>query len=224
MQHSSFPVWIPSAEAGQLQDNEIHVWQVALADADCHVEWFDAVERRRLEQSAHQRGRDLFCASRSMLRHLLAGYLDAQPGEVKLEIEPGGKPIVRGQALHFNLSHARDTLLLAFCRNHPLGIDLEYPRPLKNLAQMAQRIFNAQELQALQAEDDPQERFFQYWTRFEATQKCAGQGIFGAREAGETVQHLGFSVGPARACVAWQPVDTRPNGPSLRYFSYAGNK
>ena len=220
MQHSSLPAWIPASVPPPLDDNEIHVWLVSLADADCRPAWLDAAERARLERMADPRGRALFCASRSILRQLLAGYLGVQPDAVVLEIEAGGKPVVAGQALHFNLSHARDTLLLAFCRNRPLGIDLEYPRPLQNLAQMARRIFSPQEIQALEGEDDPQERFFEFWTRLEAIQKCVGTGIFGAREGADRVQHLGFTIGPAQACVAWQAAEPVQPHPTLRHFRH----
>ena len=221
MQYSSSPAWIPRPAPGQLAGDEIHVWLASLADADCRAEWLDARERGRLEDRTPTLGRDLFCASRSMLRRLLAGYLELRPDAVELEIEPGGKPVVRGQALHFNLSHARDTLLLALSAKRPLGVDLEYPRPVKNLAQVAQRVFSVQEIQALQAAEDPRERFFDYWTRFEATQKCAGHGIFGARQHGDRVRTHGFAIGPARACVAWQADETTRSEPDLRYFRYA---
>ncbi len=61
----------------------------------------------------------------------------------------------------------------------PLGIDLEYVRPIGEAEQIAERFFSAQEnavLRTLPASDKNQ-AFFYCWTRKEACLKAIGDGL-----------------------------------------------
>lgn len=90
-----------------------------------------------------------------------------------------GKPLLRQPAgWHFNLSHSRDTAVLAVARQ-PVGIDVEYADRKANWAGIAQRMFHPQEQAQLQALPIAQQavRTAQLWTAKEAWAKATGLGV-----------------------------------------------
>jgi len=199
--------WCPRAEPPPLAADEIHVWHARLADLPCRRDWLDDAERARLAAATPT---SAFCASRSLLRHLLGHYLDCTPSAVPIVLGPGGKPALRANVLHFNLSHAGGQLLIAVARDLPLGIDCESPRPLRHAERIARRLFDADEHRAWEAGGQDLSLFFRLWTALEARQKCLGGGLFGQCPDDTPPACRTFEVAGLPACLAWQPAHRRP--------------
>lgn len=73
-----------------------------------------------------------FVAGRGQLRRLLGRIVDDDPAALRFACSPRGKPALGGRhagRCHFNVSHSRDTCLVAFSQRVALGIDLECPTP-----------------------------------------------------------------------------------------------
>ena len=62
------------------------------------------------------------------IRQLLGTYLGQDPAGLDFRRDAHGKPRLAGGELEFNLSHSGSALMLAVCRRHAVGVDLEIPR------------------------------------------------------------------------------------------------
>ncbi|SDF24449.1 4'-phosphopantetheinyl transferase family protein [Desulfovibrio legallii] len=90
-----------------------------------------------------------------------------------------GKPFCPDVGLEFSLSHAGHMVWAAFCRQAPVGVDVEEIRPLPDLDDLAAQLHpeeNAQ-LRALPPALR-QAAFYRCWTRKEAVLKALGTGLF----------------------------------------------
>ncbi len=177
--------WVTSAEPPETApgDNEIHLWSADLQLTQADEFLLDASERQRSLKMAPQR-RAEFTIGRTLLRRVLARYLDLQPKAIKISIDSNGKPSLAPphQQLHFSLSHCRNQLMIAFARS-PVGLDLETPRSMKDCLKIATRLFQPEEVKQLEnIAGSRQQYFFQLWTAYEAAQKMHGEGLFGKRK------------------------------------------
>ncbi len=204
--------WAEQRTVPRIAADELHVWRIALNDAPERViEVLDASERTRAARYRDPLRRRQAIAAQGMLRHILAAYLGAQPETLKFRRGPHGKPALAPTSdsadLHFNLSHSRDTALLAVSLGREVGVDLEYRRPFEAATRLAQRFFTADEAAALKALpiEQQQEAFFRAWTRKEALLKAMGLGITGRLRSVE----VDSSGAP---CPGWRPMTAETSG------------
>jgi len=95
---------------------------------------------------------------------------------VTLEIDARGKPrCAHPCAPHFNLSHSGNWIAAAFCRDVPVGIDIEDPTRPVPFEALARRYFSPRECETVLREGA--EAFFKIWTRKEARVKAEGHGL-----------------------------------------------
>lgn len=119
--------------------------------------------------------------SRGALRQLLASALDIAPEEIEFIIGPHGKPALapgQGKGLEFNVSHSRDTALIALARR-TVGVDVEAVDDKTPRDELARRFFSERECQdyfSLPSELRPA-AFYRLWTCKEAYLKATGQGL-----------------------------------------------
>lgn len=144
----------PAAQPPPLGHDDIHVW--------FYPQWNTA-------------GRS---AESSIVQAMLRSYAGS---DVVVEHDARGKAHVRGDLLHFNVSHSGGALALAISRSQPLGIDLEHQHRPRRAIELAQRFFAADEAAALSrmSEAERQIAFLQLWTRKEALLKAEGVGLAG---------------------------------------------
>jgi 4'-phosphopantetheinyl transferase len=88
-------------------------------------------------------------------------------------------PLSAPCSLHFNLAHSGELAVVALARGCEIGVDVERLRPLRHLAQLAQRYFTPAEAAAILALDgDARQRaFLAVWTAKEAILKALGRGL-----------------------------------------------
>jgi 4'-phosphopantetheinyl transferase len=168
-------------------ESEVHVWRVALGEADPRP------------------------AARAALGRVLAGYLGGDPPA--LEREPHGKPRLAEAPgrLAFNLSHSGGLALIAVAPDgRPVGIDLERIRPRRDLVRLAARWLPEDDaaLVAAAAEGDAREAvFYAAWTRHEARAKCTGAGLSGPPPGPEVeAVPLAIDQGYTAALAAFRPL------------------
>ena len=114
------------------------------------------------------------------MREVLATYTGQSPAHLRFDYGASGKPSLAddlGVRPHFNLSHTVDLAALAITVDHPLGVDIERVRPLKE--DIAGRFFSPAEVAALGAlpVDARETAFYRCWTRKEAFVKATGHGL-----------------------------------------------
>ena len=115
---------------------------------------------------------------------ILGRYLETAVDSLEIDVTPDGRPYLRGNALHFNLSHSWDLALVAVCREAPVGIDLEHPREFRAPDRLARRICSEREYASLQHLGEPpgaspqaQRQLLRLWVRKEAVLKGTGEGL-----------------------------------------------
>jgi 4'-phosphopantetheinyl transferase len=177
-------------ESPKLSTDEVHLWRVnleAVAGEEPTQEQWSALlspdEQARAARFHFDRHRQLFTATRAILRRVLASYLDTDPKALSFAYGPKSKPALgvehADSALAFNVSHSGDLALFAVARSRLLGVDVELIRCDFDTAAIASRFFSAGEQSQLVALDPEQrhEAFFRCWTRKEAYIKAIGEGL-----------------------------------------------
>ena len=137
-------------------------------------------ERQRAARFRFQRDRDRFLASRGLLRHILASYLNAPAGEIHFGYAPQGKPfLVDHPDIHFNLSHAGEVLVIAVAAGRELGVDVEQVFPEAVMNEVSGPVLSDPERVAFRRLNPGERRdwFVRLWTRKEAYIKADGRGM-----------------------------------------------
>jgi 4'-phosphopantetheinyl transferase len=114
---------------------------------------------------------------------ILSRYLAQCPTEIEFCDGRFGNAEIKAdlvrEHLSFSISHAGDLALYAVTRLCPVGMDVEWLRPVPHLEEIASRFFSPRETERLMAlsTECRMERFFACWTRKEAFLKATGEGI-----------------------------------------------
>ncbi len=152
-------------------------------------------EQQRIHDFYFEPDQHRHLLSRGLLRMLLGQYLDDAPEDLRFKSSQYGKPALDAPydetGLQFNVSHSHNLIHLAFCRNQPLGIDIQYMDPSTECDKIAERVFSSGEYEAFQ--NVPlawqREAFFNGWTRKEAFIKALGDGLSFPLDAFEVTLH-----------------------------------
>jgi len=169
--------------------NEIHVWTARpLSHQGDEIEELRRTlsldESGRAERLSPGTGRDMFIATRGILRRILSLYLGQEPGDIEFGYGKGGKPFVRGPenapAVSFNLSHSHELAMYAFAAGREVGIDVERLRDVRKPEDVIRRFFSETECEFYlsRPEELKLEAFFRFWTFREASVKASGRGVF----------------------------------------------
>ncbi len=212
--HDEAVAWKGGPLRPLLSPGEVHVWRAQLGRLGDRRGLLSEAERERERKIVGERDRLLWARSRSVLRVLLARYLDAAPEEVALAVGTNGKPCLRrpnedqqgvegAESLHFNLSHSGELALYAFSSSWPVGIDVELARGAEQGRQrdhvaLARRAFGEDEATRLRtlAPGAREREFLRLWTRHEAALKRVGRGIgAGARSLDEPAWIVELDLG-----------------------------
>ena len=192
--------WVRPLRFPTLRAGEIHVWRCAVGapgdetQARKHLDEQEIGRAARLRSAAASRR---FVAARGALREIAARYLGVEPTSLRFAGEPRGKPrfVAPGDAtrLRFNLSHSGDLVLLAFCLDHEVGVDVE--RTARDVAwpDIASRYFTPLEARRLSELPAARRRraFFVCWSCKEAVGKALGEGLAATLTAIEVPVPLG---------------------------------
>ncbi|MBN3958703.1 4'-phosphopantetheinyl transferase HetI [Nostoc sp. NMS8] len=180
-------IWQPAPTDLTLLQDEIHVWRIDLNQPESQLQNLAATlssdEMARAERFYFPKHRQHFIAGRGILRTILGRYLDIKPSQVQFNYQQRGKPVLADtfadSGLAFNLSHSQGLGLCAVNCTRPIGVDLEYIRPMSDLEALAKRFFLPREYEMLRSlsPDQQQEIFFRYWTCKEAYLKATGDGL-----------------------------------------------
>jgi 4'-phosphopantetheinyl transferase len=164
-----------------LPPGELQLWRIDLSAAPTPCEHLlPPEELTRAERLRIPHVRQQFTVARAALRTLLGHNLELPPREVPLALSPYGKPEIPGTPLHFNLAHSRSTILIALCRDSPVGVDLEFLDRATNHLEVARTSFTPSEFRQiaqLPTLDAQRRAFFDCWTRKEAIVKADGRGL-----------------------------------------------
>lgn len=178
----------------------ITVWRIPLATptapTEAELATLSDAERERAARFRFDRDRSRWLVSHIATRAILGAELGVAPGEIRYALGPKGKPSLAWpdrSGVEFNLSDSGDLALLAISRSTPVGVDVEFIKPMPDLAAIAESHFAAEERAELLAlpEAEQLDAFYRIWTRKEAYIKAVGSGL------SHGLDRFAVSVGPA---------------------------
>jgi 4'-phosphopantetheinyl transferase len=165
---------------------DVHVWAVSLEPPAGFIPRCAAIlspdETERATHFRFDKHRNRFIVGRAILRSLLGRYLDCPPRQLEFVYGLHGKPALAGhfaEALHYNLAHSEDLLLVAVTRIGAIGVDVEQIRAVSEADDLVERFFSPREngLFKILSANEKNIAFFNLWTRKEAWLKATGEGI-----------------------------------------------
>ena len=179
--------WYAQDSFSELGDNDIHIWLNYLNVHEARIKHLYPLlsnnEKERSERFKFYKHRKAFIASHGFLHTALAYYIEANAGEIEFTQAELGKPSLiteqNSAGIQFNLSHSNNMAILAVCKQHSVGIDIEYAERKVNWHGLSKRFFTSSEQEELKklTEESQKEAFFQIWTRKEAHMKVTGKGL-----------------------------------------------
>lgn len=148
-------------------------------------------ELERASRFVFDRDRFKYVIGRTMLRTILANYLQSPGSSLEFLYNEQGKPAVvlegSSESIPFNVSHAEDLLCIAVIDQHTscepeavslkLGVDVEFTGRDIPFREVALSHFSGREVDALGEYADPRHPFYRCWTRKEAYIKAHGAGV-----------------------------------------------
>lgn len=182
--------WSAPTALPPLGPDELHCWAASVALCTDHVHRWHALlstdEHARRTALRMERDRTRFVITHAIKRLLLAHYTDVGTSELGFSSGAYGKPALSSllapqRALHFNLSHSGDLVLIAVA-DVPLGVDVEawaLGTSDGELDDMAVVAFSPLEREVMRTAPTTDRRrvFFDTWARKEAYIKATGDGV-----------------------------------------------
>jgi 4'-phosphopantetheinyl transferase len=175
------------AKSLALAEDEVQLWRLDLESLRAEENrWRSGLsedERTRADRFHFPRDRQLFTASRAILRIILASYLATEPNTISFSYSEKQKPSLGAEHaasnITFNVSHSGGMGLMAFTRRREIGVDIEHIKRDFEVEGIANRFFSETEQRQLAALPSAErfEAFFRCWTRKEAYVKATGDGL-----------------------------------------------
>lgn len=136
-------------------------------------------ERERALRFGQHADRMRFVCARAGVRQVLGDVMGIRPAHVVLETNRHGKPQLQvacamDDALHFNVSHAGEYVLIAVSTDRHVGIDIERRDATLDIPELEPHILSDAEWRADMTQ---RPRFFDCWTAKEAVLKAIGIGV-----------------------------------------------
>lgn len=170
-----------------LGEGEVHLW---LTDLDLPPEKAAIIsellsddEISRVNRLRSEPSKQHFLIRRSILRLLSGKYLSVSPKLVVFRLGLYGKPGLSehytDMRFEFNLSSSGTVALFGFCKDMPVGVDIERVDTGFDYKGVVSSYFSEEEQTRLQALEPDQRRlaFYTLWARREAFLKGLGTGF-----------------------------------------------
>ncbi|SFG03977.1 4'-phosphopantetheinyl transferase family protein [Streptomyces mirabilis] len=161
--------------------------------------------------------RRVWIHSRALLRTTVAHHLGCSAHEVRPARDPLGRPFLPDAPhLHISLAHTTDCCAVAVSTAGPVGVDVEWVRPVNLPDGLARRILGPAELEEWDrvATPDRTRWLLRRWTWKEALLKAEGIGLAGGpRSFGVRRTAAGLRVSGSRHRPECWWLDEVPAGP-----------
>lgn len=167
--------------------DHIHVWKASLdyneSKINSAIEFLSMDEVERANRFYFENDRSQFIVRRSILKQIIAKYLEIDPKNLLFGYNLFGKPHLINDSLKhslkFNMSYSNNMALYAISYEIEVGIDIEFIQKDIEFQQIIDRFFSPNEIEYLRNIniDKRKEEFFKIWTRKEAVLKALGKGV-----------------------------------------------
>jgi 4'-phosphopantetheinyl transferase len=159
------------------------IWRVSLSANHHWVQQLHDIlnSDEQVRAGKYLRGEDAkrFIICRAALKLLLGKYAAQPVSTIALQYGSNRKPFlqtVRGDKLHFNVTHSGDLALIAISHEE-VGIDIEQMKSNFEYLEVLDNYFSLREIKKIKDSTEPLKLFYKLWTRKEALLKATGKGI-----------------------------------------------
>ncbi len=158
--------------------NTIDIWHIQVPIFfEQLTKWLVPEEKEKMTRFRDQVARQRFASSRGGLRFLTGRYLQQSPASFRAgNTQKPSWQNPGAENLFFNITHADDSVLIAFSGNE-IGIDVEKIQNPFSYAEILEKCFTENEINRIREAVDPRATFYLLWTRKEALLKATGKGI-----------------------------------------------
>jgi 4'-phosphopantetheinyl transferase len=175
------------------------------------VEVLSQAERERVARYRFEDDRLRSQVAWGLLRIFLGRIRGEDPRDIEFVRNEFQKPLLP-TGPSFNMAHSGDWVLLGVAPDGRFGLDVEAPRRLPNLLDLARIVFSLDEISELQSYPEAHRlsAFFRGWTRKEAFTKAIGGGLsvplkeFAVTLAPEVDEALRWVAIPSEENVPWR--------------------
>ncbi|MCH9634041.1 MAG: hypothetical protein S4CHLAM7_07790 [Chlamydiae bacterium] len=106
------------------------------------------------------------------LKHCLSKFINSPPQKIILTKKSSGKPYVKNNPIHFNISHTRECAVLGFHPSLEIGLDIEKFRKLPDYFDVSKQFMHPEEIIKMKDAESPLHYFFSIWCIKEAFLKA----------------------------------------------------
>ncbi|WP_185226285.1 4'-phosphopantetheinyl transferase family protein [Chryseobacterium indologenes] len=153
---------------------------------DQHLNLFSEDFKSKILKYRRWEDAQLSLLGRILLLHGLKTYYDITTAP-EIYILSNKKPYLKGNPVHFNISHSRNMVVCAIA-GFPLGIDVEFLDHTINYFDFQFQMATG-EFEEIHHSEDRTKSFFRYWTRKEAVIKAHGDGMMIPLDSFEVLQN-----------------------------------
>jgi len=179
-------IWTKAPRQPAILPGEIHIWRANLEEESRVPECQALLSRDELiraERFVFAEDRRQYILSHGALRTVLGRYTCMDPRALEFTTGSHGKPMLVQSFtdIRFNLSHSAGLALIAVTRGQEVGVDVERVDDSIPFEEIAEHYFEPREVWDLRITPTGERagRFFDTWTRKEASLKASGAGIAG---------------------------------------------
>lgn len=154
---------------------EFHIYRI-VSEGDENL--LSSFEKKRYTLFSSISSRRTYLKGHSAARIITANYTQNDPSKLEFESALEGKPFFKCTPhLHFNLSHFREFVFIAFS-SEPVGFDIENTTRKADFRRLAKRFFDSREMELMNRSTKPEHiAFLELWTAKEAILKLFGASI-----------------------------------------------
>ena len=128
----------------------VHIWRIKFqqlySNLNILAKTLSSDEPDRADRFHFEKDKSHFFVFRSALRTIIGRYLNCEPHQIHFHYGEYGKPYLtvtyKGGAFCFKVAHSNQLALFGFTRNHKLGIDVEFCRPMADIEDIGERMFS----------------------------------------------------------------------------------
>ncbi len=179
--------WMQAPAAISIDNSDIHLWRClfdnAAVESTDYQKLLSAHELQRAARFVNGHDRERFIFFHGALRTILSAYTHIQPHLLQFCRNSYGKPYILSpeepSKLQFSLTHSKDIALIAVTWDRPIGVDVEYIRPIEDGREIVRNYFSLAERSVLLPLEGEAFNvgFFLCWTQKESFIKATGFGL-----------------------------------------------
>lgn len=155
---------------GLMLDSDLNFWSEAVQPL------VTSKERLAANRFVHKGDAIRHLVGRAIVRGVITG-INSQLKIRDFSFSGFGKPFEADSDIQFSISHSGEMVWTAFCRESPVGIDVEKIISIQEIFELAE-IFHPEECAAIREQlPNNINAFYRCWTRKEAILKATGLGL-----------------------------------------------